>query len=433
MSRTVQTRIGPIELTDDRWSDLRRDVDHRSPLPRLCYAAAHVVMKPSYAGVPHSVETPGTSEEIAEHLDWDATMAIRRGIGGTGMGIAEAMDTAQRFNLGWTAAKRLIELTGGLGLEAGFCAGASTDHLETVETTSRIVDGVVEQIDVIRRAGGVAVILPIPRLCELGIDEDGYVQVYADIAREAGEGPLIVHWLGPMFLPSLEGYFPGDSFLRIMRNDPERYRAAKLSMLDHRLEVDLRRDLLERDQIMLTGDDFHFGRLIAGENDGVAEVRRTTEFDGRDVPLGDFSHALLGVFDAIADPASLALRRLAAGDREGYDRIMAPCERLGQAIFKDPTRFYKTGLSFLSWLDGRQENPMLVNHEETQRSPSDLLECVRLADAAGALISPMSAAARLSALAGPDPGPSPGPGPGRSLGDLARGAAGIREKRRPSR
>ncbi|MAC20029.1 MAG: dihydrodipicolinate synthase family protein [Phycisphaerae bacterium] len=398
MSDLIRTPSGTIDLVPDRWKDLRQDVDSTSPLPRLCYAAAHVVMSPSYAGIPHSIDSPGSPEEIAEHLDWDATMAIRRRIGDTGMGIAEAMDTAQRFNLGWTAAKRLIELTGELRLASGFCAGAGTDHLASAETPSRIIEGVVEQIHVIRAAGGVPVILPMPRLCELGCGEDDYVEVYGDIAREAGAGPLIVHWLGPMFLASLEGYFPGDSFLRIMRNDPERYRAAKLSMLDHELEVRLRRDLLQRDQIMLTGDDFHFGALIAGETEGIAPVERTTRFDGRTVALGDFSHALLGIFDAIADPAALAMRRLALGDRSGYDRIMLPCERLGQEIFKEPTRFYKTGLAFLAWLDGRQANPMLVNHEEGKRSVERLLQTLRLADAAGSLKNPAVVAERIGRI-----------------------------------
>ena len=113
------------------------------------------------------------------------------------------MDTAQRFDLGWTAARELIERTGRLGLPGGFCAGASTDHLERADTTTAIVDGVVEQIGVIREAGGVPVVLPMPKLCELGLDEDGYCEVYDAIARHAGDGPLVVHWLGPMFLPSL--------------------------------------------------------------------------------------------------------------------------------------------------------------------------------------------------------------------------------------
>ena len=388
---------GPLTLDDDPWRELGDGVDSASPLPRLCYAAAHVVMKPAYANVPHAVTSPGTAEAIAAHVDWDATMTVRTRIGATGMGIAEAMDTAQRFDLGWNAARELIERTGRLDLPGGFCAGASTDHLSIADTTTRIVDGVVEQIDVIRKAGGVPVILPMPRLCELGLDEDGFVAVYGDIARAAGDGALIVHWLGPMFLAALEGYFPGDSFLRIMRGDPERYRAAKLSMLDHELEVRLRRDLLQRDQIMLTGDDFHFGRLIAGEVEGVMPEGRLVEFGGRLVPIGDFSHALLGIFDAISAPAALALRRLADGDRTGYDAIMDPCERLGQRIFEAPTHQYKVGLAFLAWLNGRQANPMLVNHLETARDAAHLEDVARLASESGAIEDAEVAATRLAA------------------------------------
>ncbi|NCF38961.1 MAG: DUF993 family protein [Planctomycetia bacterium] len=388
---------GPLAIDDDPWRALRDGVDADAPLPRLCYAAAHVVMQPEYAAVQHAVTSPGTAEAIAAHVDWDATMNVRTRIGATGMGIAEAMDTAQRFDLGWDAARELIERTGRLGLPGGFCAGASTDHLSRADTTTRIVDGVVEQIETIRNAGGVAVILPMPRLCELGLDEDGFVAVYGDIARAAGEGPLIVHWLGPMFLASLEGYFPGESFLRIMRNDPDRYRAAKLSMLDHELEVRLRRDLLQRDQIMLTGDDFHFGRLIAGEVEGIMPEERMVEFDGRLVPIGDFSHALLGIFDAIAVPAALALRRLAAGDRTAYDAIMDPCERLGQRIFESPTHQYKVGLAFLAWLNGRQANPMLVNHLESARDAAHVEDVARLASESGAIEDAEVAATRLAA------------------------------------
>jgi hypothetical protein len=166
-------------------------------------------------------------------------------------------------------------------------------------------------------------------------------------------------------------------------------------MLDHALEVRLRRDLLERDQIMLTGDDFHFGGLIAGETRMSTESTVTTEFDGRTIELGDFSHALLGIFDAIASPAALALRRLAIDDREGFDEIMAPCELLGQKIFESPTRHYKTGLAFLSWLNGFQPNSILVNHEQHARDMGHLLEVVRLANDAGAITDAATAAARL--------------------------------------
>ena len=419
--RSVDTSIGRIDLPEDPWADLRVGIDDQSPLPRLCYAATRVVMSNDYAKIDHAPDRRGGGDEIAGNIDWDSTMNLRRRIAATGMGIAEAMDTAQRFDLGWPAARELIERTGGLDLPAGFCAGASVDHLEKAETTVDLVDGVVEQIHVIREAGGVPVVLPMPRLCELGLDEDGFTAVYDDIARHAGDGPLIVHWLGPMFLPALEGYFPGDSFLRIMRANPERYRAAKLSMLDHDLEVRLRRDLLERDQIMMTGDDFHFGRLIAGEPG--AEPLRTVEFDGHEVPIGDFSHALLGIFDAIAVPAALALRRLAIGDRAAYDRIMVECERLGQAIFEAPTRHYKTGLAFLAWLDGRQSNPMLVNHEERSRPPERLLEYLAIAAAAGTLEDVAGVEQRLARIGDVARGRPSG------LGDLAGGAAGIRRAR----
>jgi len=396
MNTVVELPDGPLKINDARWPESLDVSGSAAPLPRLCYAAAHVVMNADYGGINHSNDHPGSAAEIADHLDWDATMAIRNRIGTTGMGIAEAMDTAQRFALGWDAARQLIERTGKLELAGGFCAGASTDHLTRSETTTEIIDGVIEQIGVIRGAGGVAVILPMPRLCELDLDENGFVEVYGEIARGAGDGPLIVHWLGPMFLPALQGYFPGESFLRIMRANPERYRAAKLSMLDHALEVQLRRDLLERDQIMLTGDDFHFGGLIAGESSSIVESTSTTEFDGRIIELGDFSHALLGIFDAIASPAALAMRRLAIGDRAGFDEIMAPCELLGQKIFESPTRHYKTGLAFLSWLNGFQPNAMLVNHEQRSRDHAHLLQVVRLANDAGAIADATIASTRLA-------------------------------------
>ena len=399
MRSTVELPDGPIEIDDARWSELTADIDHRKPLPRLAYAAAHVVMDSSYQRIQHSVDRPGSAEEIAEHVDWDATMQLRTVIGREGFGIAEAMDTAQRFNLGWNAARELIERTGKLGLSAGFCAGASTDHLPQVTTTNDLVHGVTEQIQVIRSAGGVPVILPMPLLCELKLGASAFTDVYGEIIRNAGDGPLVIHWLGPMFLPALEGYFPGDSFQQIMRIDPTRVRAAKLSMLDHALEVELRRDLLERDQIMMTGDDFHFGALIAGESNDITSTDRTTELDGRKVDLGDFSHALLGILDAIASPAALAMRHLDNGNRSAYDTIMNPCEKLGQVIFEAPTRHYKTGLAFLAWINGIQDNPMLVNHEESCRTPEHLCRVVRLANDAGAIGNAPLATERLAGWA----------------------------------
>ena len=363
------------------------------PLPRLCYAAAHVVMQDGYTDVLHAPETPGSARSIAEQVDWPATMRVRASIGASGMGIAEAMDTAQRFSLGWDTARELIERTGQLDLDGGFCAGASTDHLEAVRNTGDLVDGVCEQVGVIRAAGGLPVLLPMPLLAREGTDADGYVSVYGDIIRNIGDGPLILHWLGPMFLAELEGDFPGDSFERIMRIDPERVRGAKLSMLDHDLERRLRGLLLEDDQIMLTGDDFHFGSLMMGEG----EPTGSTRLDGREILLGDFSHALLGIFDAIAHPAAHALRLLAAGDRTGCREIMTRCEALGQCVFETPTRYYKTGLAFIAWLNGHQPNRMLVNHEEQCRDRAHLIKVARLAVACGAITDPTCARQRFEA------------------------------------
>ena len=176
------------------------------------------------------------SAEIAEYLDWDATMELRRRIGATGLGIAEAMDTAQRFSLGWDAAKELIRRTGELKLTAGFCAGAGSDQIPATKEPAELIAAVSEQIAFIRSHGGVPVILPMPILSELNLGPDDYVKIYQEIIQEAPEDcPLIIHWLGEMFLPTLKGYFPGDSFQRVMRLDPTKVRGAKISLLDHEM------------------------------------------------------------------------------------------------------------------------------------------------------------------------------------------------------
>ena len=370
-----------IMFTDQQFAQYTDRVDGDAPLPRLCYAAAHVVLQESYSDVEHTPEAPGSSLEIAAHVDWEATMGLRKGIGATGMGIAEAMDTAQRFSLGWESARTLIEHTGKLELPGGFCAGASTDHCPSVKTTSDLIDGVCEQVELIQAAGGIPVVLPMPLLPALATNASGYVKVYGEIARNCGAGPLFVHWLGPMFLPSLEGYFPEDSFQQVMRNNPDVYRGAKLSLLDASLERSLRDELLTNDQILLTGDDFHFGELIAGEG----EPLRTTTINNHAVPLGQFSHALLGVFDAIAAPAALALRLLDTGDRAAYGEIMTRCEALGQCVFEEPTHLYKVGLAFLAWLNGLQSNWMLINHVQSAREHDYLIRVAHLANEAGAI------------------------------------------------
>ncbi len=359
---------------------------------RLVFAATHLVMEPGYADVPHTLESPVPPEELTQHIDWQATFALRKRLDGFGFGIAEAMDTAQRFQIGWHNAQRLIEGTGAMGLANGFIAGAGVDHLDSISDEDALVKGVCFQVRAIQAAGGMAILLPLLWLPQSGAKEADYVRVYGRVI-EACDGPLFVHWLGEMFLPALAGYFPGESFSKIMALDPSKVRGAKLSLLDSGLERRLRAELMERDQIMLTGDDFHFGDLMAG---GPAE--REVDLAGRKVGLGDFSHGLLGIFDGIARPANLALRYLAHGKIGEYTALMEPCERLGLHLFEKPTQHYKAGLAFLSWLNGAQGNPMLVQHEERARDKAHYLQAARLASLAGVIENAELAAVRLRRL-----------------------------------
>ncbi|MCB9878118.1 MAG: DUF993 family protein [Planctomycetes bacterium] len=365
-----------------------------APAFRLCFGALHVVLQAGYRQLGHRLDRPGDARAIEDGIDWSATMRLRQAMDGFGIGVAEAMDTAQRFFLGWPSARRLIAETGALRLPSGFCAGAGTDQLPRVERRTQLIEAVIEQCAYIASHGGIPVILPMPWLCANGAGEQEFVEVYAAIIREV-RGPVFLHWLGPMFLASLKGYFPGRSFERIMAIDPSVVRGCKLSLLDAAFEEKVRREMLEREQLVLTGDDFHFGRLMLG--DGEAPTR-TTRVGEREVALGDFSHALLGILDAIALPTQQALALLQAGDRDGYLARMDRCEELGRFVFQAPTQHYKAGLAFLAWLNGQQDNFMLVNREELARDRAHYLECARLARAAGCVHDAATFDARLAAF-----------------------------------
>jgi len=343
------------------------------PTPvRLAYAAAHVAL------------APGSDTA----LDWEVTLGLRRWLDEQGFGVAEAMDTAQRFEIGWLTARELIARCGALKLKSGFCAGAGTDQRPQADSAAALVDAVVDQCAYISQFGGIPVILPMPWFAQNGASADAYVDAYGAIFKQV-KGPVFVHWLGEMFLPSLRGYFPGDSFSRVMALAPEVARGCKISLLDAEREVDIRRELLPRDQIVLTGDDFHFARTILGGDPdgpppaGPPRVARWTEIGGRKVALGDFSHALLGILDVIAVPARRALDALVLGDAATFLRIMEPCEALGRHVFEEPTRDYKAGLAFLSWLSGRQPDYRLPGGLEGNRDRRHYHKCVGLAYACG--------------------------------------------------
>ncbi|MFT4539389.1 MAG: hypothetical protein ACI841_001493 [Planctomycetota bacterium] len=362
-----------------------------SPLPqdapegaraRTVFAAAHIVMTADYEQVEIAQDTLERQHQIEEHVDWEATRAIRLQLDEFGFGIAEAMDTAQRFDIGWILAQRLIEECGALDRHHAFVAGAGYDQLADVSDPAELIAAVVEQARFIRAHGGIPVILPMQWLTESGADEATYVEVYEAIANGI-EGPAIVHWLGEMFLPSLRGYFPGASFREVMKRGARTFIGAKLSLFDRDLEVSLRRELRERGQVIFTGDDLNFADLILGGDPEIADrsapaIEDWADLDGRPLALGDFSHALLGVFGAIARPVEHALDQLEAGDAAGYSETIRPCEELGRWLFQAPVPNYKAGVAFLTYLDGRQARCLLPLHAEHDRSIEFLTEATRL-------------------------------------------------------
>jgi len=186
-----------------------------------------------------------------------------------------------------------------------------------------------------------------------------------------------------MFDPALEGYWGGtDHFeameicLDVLRRNANKIDGIKISLLDKDKEIRLRRGLPDGVR-MYTGDDFNYAELIAGDGAG-------------------YSDALLGIFDAIAPAASAALSALAGNNLAEFHDIFAPTVPLSRHIFKAPTRFYKTGVVFMAYLNGHQDHFVMVGGQQSTRSIVHLAEIFRLADKAGLLKNPDEAAARMS-------------------------------------
>lgn len=375
-----------------------RETDH-SPV-RIAYAAAHVVRK----------KDADAERPIRDQIDWDATIAFRRHLWSLGLGVAEAMDTAQRSLLGWGAASELIERTLG---EANatrknyawpeVIAGAGTDGLETqTPSLAQIIDEYVRQGAFIQSRGGTVILLATPLMPRLFPREEDYVEVYRRVADQL-RPPVFVHWLGEMFAANLRGYFPGDSFTRIMEENAGRIAGVKLSLLDEQREVEIRRRLRANGQIVLTGDDYNYSRLILGEGGrgGAPFIR----LGGKDFPTGDFSHALLGIFDAIAPVASRALDHLTRGETEKYSELMDATIPLARLIFEPPTENYKAGVVFLAYLNGHQDHFTMLGGLEKARSRAHYEEIARLAGECGVIADRGEARRRMEAielLIGPD-------------------------------
>jgi hypothetical protein len=344
---------------------------------RIGLAAAHIVADP----------LADVDPWVTPAIDWDATIAYRRHLWALGLGVAEAMDTAQRgMGLDWTNALQLIRLSVEAARDlpgAVVFSGVGTDQL--LPSSSTTIDDVIrayeEQISAVEACGGRIVLMASRALVVAAKSPDDYAKVYGRILEQVRE-PLIIHWLGEMFDPALQGYWGNsdhiaamDVCLDIIADHASKVDGVKLSLLDKDKEIRMRRHLPQGVRTY-TGDDFNFAELIAGDEQG-------------------YSHALLGIFDAIAPAASAALAAHARGDLDEYWKIFEPTVPLSRHLFKAPTRFYKTGIVFLAYLNGHQSHFVMVGGQESGRSLLHLVEAFRLADAAGLIRDPDMAASRL--------------------------------------
>ena len=349
---------------------------------RTVFAAAHVVADPA---APQGPGAPAV-------LDWDATLAFRHRLWSLGLGIADAMDTAQRgMGLDWSATSELIRRSGAEAEAVGgpLCCGVGTDQLPAASnpfSLAEIGDAYEAQLEVVEQAGAQPVLMCSRALAASARGPEDYASVYARILGQAGR-PVILHWLGDMFDPALRGYWGAadldaatESVLTIIREHAARIDGIKVSLLDADREIALRRVLPEGVRLY-TGDDFNFPELIAGDEQG-------------------FSHALLGIFDPLAAQAAEALGRLDAGDVAGFRAVLDPLVPLARHIFAAPTRHYKTGVVFLAYLSGFQEHFKMVGGQETGRDREHYSTLYRLARDGGILPDPELAEARFKEVAG---------------------------------
>ncbi len=393
-----------LELDDGLLAPSRSHLARLGPAEpvRLAFAAAQVVMRESYRAAGHSASHPGPPEEIAGHVDWTATRALRVRLARLDLGIGEALDAAQRLETGWPVASRLIELTGRLAPRAWFLAGACADHLREIRTKTELVDAVVFQGRYIERHGGWPIVLPLAWLADHGAREGEVLEVYRAIFQQLA-GPVFVHWPGDEAPPQLRACFPGRSFTRVMASEPDKVRGARLPTLDPPAELELRRQLLARDQIALVGDDAPFVQRLRGGDPAasaaeVAPPQRWTTMGGRRVALGAFDHALLATLTAAAEPLALGLSYLARGDGRRALGLLAPCEALAHKLVEPPAPHFCAGLAFTAWLNGLQPSRLLPNRADRARSKEHNLELARLASQAGALADAAQSALRVRAF-----------------------------------
>jgi hypothetical protein len=350
------------------------------PFPRVALAAAHVVADPRAEHDPWL--------DVA--VDWDATIAFRKHLWSLGLGVAEAMDTAQRgMGLDWAGAQQLIRRSLDAARDvpgAVIFSGAGTDHLAPGPdvTVDDVIRAYEEQCATIEAMGGRIILMASRALAKAARTPDDYARVYARVLGQVKQ-PVIIHWLGEMFDPALAGYW-GDAdhmaametALDVIAANAAKVDGVKISLLDDRKEILMRRRL-PKGVRMYTGDDFNYADLIAGDEHG-------------------HSDALLGIFDPIAPAVGGALAALSRNDLATFHDILAPTVPLSRHIFRSPTRFYKTGVVFMAWLNGHQGHFTMLGGQQSTRSILHFAELFRLADAAGLLRDPDLASARMRSL-----------------------------------
>lgn len=349
---------------------------------RVAYAAAHVV--PKFSGD----NTPGRPADV----DWDATLAFRRHAYSWGLGVADAMDTAQR-NMGLDAAatRELISRSAEVAREEGgsVVVGVNTDHVEDEQiSVDAVIDAYKSQLHFTEEQGAGPVIMASRHLARAARSADDYRRVYREVLG-AATTPVVLHWLGTAFDPALAGYFgsedwrtASDVLLEIIEENSDRVAGVKMSLLDAASEVAVR-DRLPDGVRMFTGDDFNYVGLIGGADVPAAEQPVSEATAPR-----RHSDALLGAFAALTTVASAAIQALDADDPDRYLEILGPTEELSRQIFAAPTFYYKTGVAFVSWLNGHQPAFQMVGGLHSARSLPHLSRIVELANVARALENP---------------------------------------------
>jgi hypothetical protein len=373
---TAERKLEPFVLSQPR--DF--SAQPKRAFNRTAYSAAHV------AGDPLSTREPWLESAV----DWEATIAYRRHLWSLGLGVAEAMDTAQRgMGMDWPTSLELIQRSVEASRDipgALLASGAGTDHLApgSSVTVDDVIAAYAEQCAAVEKAGSRIILMASRALAACTSSPDDYFRVYGQILRQVKE-PVVIHWLGEMFDPALAGYWgyadhhkAMEVALYVIEANAAKVDGVKVSLLDKDKEIAMRQRL-PKGVRMYTGDDFNYAELIEGDAQG-------------------HSDALLGIFDAIAPAASAALAALAAGKREIFHEILAPTVPLSRHLFRAPTRFYKTGVVFLAWLNGHQEHFVMVGGQQSARHILHLAEAFRLADRAGLLSDPELACRRMRSL-----------------------------------